>query len=308
MAEPASVAVLISTRDRADSLEDVLIGLHRQDVPPDSFQILIADDGSRDGTAALLRDWSTRLPLRIVTTPGVGKSAALNLCLELADAPLLLFTDDDVLLPTGWIGAYQQAAASVPAADIFGGEVRPLVPAEAPSWLRDPGFAFAIPAFARYAPRDDAGYVDALPFGPNYAVRRNAIGDICFDAAIGPNAGAYVMGQESRFLTRLQARGARAYFVADAAVAHRIREDQIQMDWLLRRCRNAGYSTYRHRIESGALRPDGLAQLRLWLKWQRNRLGARLGGHRGEARAAHWQLKVAESAGRLQAVREARRA
>lgn len=309
MHEPLSVAVLISSRDRADSLAAVLTDLHRQDGGLRGVEILVADDGSRDGTATLLQSWRDRLPLRVVSTDGIGKSAALNQCLALTDAELLLFTDDDVRLPTGWISAYRRAAADEPAADIFGGEVRPLLPDHAPAWLRDPGFGFAAPAFAQYAPRRDSGPVDALPFGPNYAVRRRALGEIRFDTGIGPRAGAYVMGQETRFLTLLQAAGARCHFIAEAVVAHRIRDDQMQMAWLLRRCHNAGYSTYRHRLDSGALQPSAGLRLRLWLKWLRNvvteRLVGLLAGSDAQGRHAHWQLKVAESAGRLQAVREA---
>lgn len=309
MTDMPSVAVLISSRDRACSLEQVLVGLRDQDGGLDGVEILIADDGSTDHTAALLSAWQTRLPLRVVATGGVGKSAALNQCLALTEAELLLFTDDDVQLPKGWISAYRRAAIEVPDAAIFGGEVLPQLPSDAPAWLRDPGFRFAAPAFAQYAPRRDSGPVDALPFGPNYAVRRRALGEIRFDTGIGPRAGAYVMGQETRFLTLLQAAGARCHFIAEAVVAHRIRDDQMQMAWLLRRCHNAGYSTYRHRLDSGALQPSAGLRLRLWLKWLRNvvteRLVGLLAGSDAQGRHAHWQLKVAESAGRLQAVREA---
>src|SRR5687768_423868 len=103
--EPA-VSVIISTRDRAHYLPDVLRTLVAQecDVP---FEIVVIDNGSTDGTAELLQEWSSRDPkIRTAREPRPGLSRGKNAGIRTARAPLLLFTDDDVRVHPRWVASY----------------------------------------------------------------------------------------------------------------------------------------------------------------------------------------------------------
>src|SRR5688500_9359990 len=93
--EPA-VSVIISTRDRAHYLPEVLRTLVAQecDVP---FEIVVIDNGSTDGTAALLQEWSSRYPkIRTAREPRPGLRRGQNAGIRTAPAPLLLFTYDEL--------------------------------------------------------------------------------------------------------------------------------------------------------------------------------------------------------------------
>jgi glycosyltransferase involved in cell wall biosynthesis len=66
------------------------------------FEILAVDDGSTDGTPAILRDWSRREPrLRVLTHPrNLGEAAARNRGLDTIRSPLVALLDaDDLSLP-----------------------------------------------------------------------------------------------------------------------------------------------------------------------------------------------------------------
>ena len=89
-------SVVIPTRNRLDSLRICLAALARQTQPPDTFEVLVADDGSSDGTASFLAA-SPPYPfeLRSVRLTGRGAAAARNRAIGEARAARVLLIGDD---------------------------------------------------------------------------------------------------------------------------------------------------------------------------------------------------------------------
>ena len=102
----AAVAIILCTRDRAASLRETLAAIGTCAVPPDlSAELIVVDNGSTDGTAALVREAClTNLPVRYVLEPLPGQVRARNAGLRAAaHADVIVFTDDDVRPPRDWI-------------------------------------------------------------------------------------------------------------------------------------------------------------------------------------------------------------
>ncbi len=95
MSSPLSV--LIATHDRRRMLERCLAALAAQSEDPAAFEVVVADDGSSDGTAAALAELSTPFELRVIEHPKAGKPAVLNAAIEAARGEVCLFIDDDVI-------------------------------------------------------------------------------------------------------------------------------------------------------------------------------------------------------------------
>jgi glycosyltransferase involved in cell wall biosynthesis len=104
--------VIITTYQQAHSLDRVLAGyLHqtRRD-----FTLVIADDGSSDATAALVREFAPRaeaLGIRVVHVwqpdRGWRKPCILNAAVRVAgDEPLLVFTDGDCIPPAHFVESH----------------------------------------------------------------------------------------------------------------------------------------------------------------------------------------------------------
>ncbi|MEU5278088.1 glycosyltransferase family 2 protein [Streptomyces asoensis] len=104
MTRPA-VSVVVPTRDKADSLRLTLACLARQ-VCPEPHEIVVVDDGCTDDTADVVASAAARLPLRTVPGPRAGRAAARNAGAAAARGSLLLFLDDDILLPPSALGAH----------------------------------------------------------------------------------------------------------------------------------------------------------------------------------------------------------
>lgn len=93
------IAVIITTYNRPDALAAVLDGYLAQTAP--DFEALVADDGSTEETAALVRQYQARaaFPIRHIWQEDLGFRAAMarNRALAATDADYVIFTDGDCI-------------------------------------------------------------------------------------------------------------------------------------------------------------------------------------------------------------------
>ena len=94
------IAVLVAAHDEEKLLPETLDALSRLDYPLDLLRFVAVNDGSTDGTGALLREWAAADPCRVLVDlpESVGKAAALNSALQYAgDASLVAVYDGDTV-------------------------------------------------------------------------------------------------------------------------------------------------------------------------------------------------------------------
>jgi GT2 family glycosyltransferase len=103
------ISVIIPTYNRAPLLERSLQSLTEQTLPRDAFEVVVVDDGSSDWTQSVCTKLADQLPLRYLRIENSGISAAKNLGVFAAQAPLLLFFDDDDVADPGLLQAHLQA-------------------------------------------------------------------------------------------------------------------------------------------------------------------------------------------------------
>lgn len=96
------LTVVVPTRDRAALLARCLDSIAAQRVHAE-VQVVVADDGSTDGTRELL---AGRTDVEALTLPPGGRSAARNAALRHARGRLVLFLDDDVLATDGLLARH----------------------------------------------------------------------------------------------------------------------------------------------------------------------------------------------------------
>lgn len=111
VARPAGVelTVVIAAFDAEATLGAQLDALAAQCVPF-AWELVVADNGSTDGTAALARSYADRLPVRVVDASATrGAGAARNVGVSVARAPLVAFCDADDVVGDGWVAAMRTA-------------------------------------------------------------------------------------------------------------------------------------------------------------------------------------------------------
>jgi GT2 family glycosyltransferase len=194
------VSVVVSTRDRAGRLAGLVAALEGQRCD-DRFEVVVVDDGSRDGTWEALQGLASSSPLRIVTLRldrSKGPAAGRNVGWREASAPLVAFTDDDCTPGPGWLAALVEALAD---ADVVQGLTLP-----------DPAQLPGQGAFGRTVKETEEGLYPTCNVGYRRSVLERLGG---FDEFFGHQA-----CEDTDLAWRAREDGARTRFAPDALVLH----------------------------------------------------------------------------------------
>lgn len=247
------LTVIFATYNGARTLPKTLQALAAVTPPAGGWQVIAVDNGSTDGSAAILANYREHLPLQVISHPVRGKNNALNRALQEPLGELVVFTDDDVVPAADWLLRLEACAGEQPAFDVFGGAIEPYWEIPPARWIVE-----AVPQGVTYAltdPAQPAGPIyPGLVWGPNMMVRRSVFdAGHRFDAKVGPSAGQYIMGSETEFNIRVGKAGHASWFCPDARVQHIVRDFQMDRAWAIRRAyrfgRNACYQHYREHDE-----------------------------------------------------------
>jgi glycosyltransferase involved in cell wall biosynthesis len=98
MTELPRISVVVPTYNRLDTLRYVIPALVAQDLPEGSFEIVVADSNSNDGTAEFLAETAREHPqVRHLPGPYTGRASARNAGIAAARAPVVFFIDADII-------------------------------------------------------------------------------------------------------------------------------------------------------------------------------------------------------------------
>ena len=101
MNEFVRISVVIPTYNRLDTLQHVIPALLAQDLRAEQYEIVVADSNSNDGTREYLAEVARGAPrVRHLPGPYTGRAGARNAGIAAARAPIVLFTDADIIAST----------------------------------------------------------------------------------------------------------------------------------------------------------------------------------------------------------------
>lgn len=171
-------------------LPDFIESIEAQTFGPGGIEVIVIDDGSTDGSLAILEAWARRSP-RLVTVlgqPNAGQGAARNLGLEKATGTWVTFTDPDDMLDPDFLAVARRFARAHPDVQVMAGKPWLLEEAKG-GWVSD-----SHPRRAQYDAGDRRVNLDQEPntFSGSATVslfrldRIRALG-LRFDTRIRPN-------------------------------------------------------------------------------------------------------------------------
>lgn len=94
---PVKVSVVVPVYNPGEHIHGLVASLRRQSLPPDEFEVVFVDDGSTDGTEALLDRLDAELPnMRVIHIPNSGwPGKPRNVGLDAAVGEYVQFVDND---------------------------------------------------------------------------------------------------------------------------------------------------------------------------------------------------------------------
>ena len=114
-APPAFFTVLLPVKDEASNILSLLQDLERQTYPASSFEVIVLDDHSADGTPELIKDFQAASPLNLrllflASFPeNKLKKGAITLGVSQARGEWIVCTDGDCRVGENWLTALNQA-------------------------------------------------------------------------------------------------------------------------------------------------------------------------------------------------------
>ncbi|HEX5125529.1 MAG TPA: glycosyltransferase [Rhodocyclaceae bacterium] len=136
-----AVSVVVPTYRRPDLLQRLLQALLRQDMPFESYEIVVADDGPDPITAsrvrAIARQHHAPRIIYLAVTNSQGPAGARNCGWRAAHGRIVAFTDDDTIPAQDWLRRGVEALSDN--ADAAAGKVDVPLPARPTDWERETG-------------------------------------------------------------------------------------------------------------------------------------------------------------------------
>ncbi|NTV49865.1 MAG: glycosyltransferase family 2 protein [Geobacteraceae bacterium] len=132
------ISIVIPTHNRLPALLDTvntLLGISYEA----NFEIVVVDNNSSDGTAAVINNLQQANPglIRYIHEPRRAACAARNAGARNAHGDIILFLDDDVLVEPGSLARIQQIFDTHPSCGMVAAQVLPRFEAEPPEWSFD---------------------------------------------------------------------------------------------------------------------------------------------------------------------------
>jgi hypothetical protein len=236
------ITIAMCTWNRARLVAQTLDSLTRLQVPVGlEWEVVVVNNNSPDGTAAVLESFVPRLPLRHFLETRQGIAHARNRAALEARGEVVLWTDDDQQVKTHWLRGYVSALAAHPECGFFGGAVELRFEGVPPAWLLAGLDSIGGALGQLRVPGDTPiGEGQRLPGNGNLAVRREHHLAIPYDTRYGRKAGSLMSGEETVFLQQLLRLGVQGRWVSDVGVLHTIPVERQSIAYLRKALKGVG--------------------------------------------------------------------
>lgn len=229
------ISVAVCTYRRFELLGDCLELIKKQSLPQDQYEIIVVDNSLQPERSEAFRDSLKGFTnLSYIITKKNGIAYARNVALKNCNAPILLFTDDDVRVPPSWCEDFIKVFKKYSGAGVIGGRVDPIWPSPPPSWIAgsllnplavlDWEVEGVTPVSeSKWLVTANAGYrVKALKKGGGFNERLGRKGKLPFwHAELGANLAVKSQGYDMLYAPHIQ-------------VGHMIEPQRMQKEWFYR--------------------------------------------------------------------------
>src|SRR5262245_52510794 len=268
-----SLYVLIAACGQPESLRRTLHSLAACEKPQGYGGVIVAGNGRQAELKRVVAEFAPQHQFNWQYSEPPNKSLALNRALTRLGDALVVFTDDDVVVPNQTLAAYASFAANKRGGEFYGGPIAPEYEGERPpEWL--------VPLLPRTAggwrmPVTGPAEIGQPEFvGPNFAAFASDILRVGgFDTRLGPGSQMVSPGEDTEIQARLLSAGVRGFYLPEAAIQHRVKRGACGVQFAIHRAERNGIYWGIARARRRGFAPRGW--LKLYGQWLNDRLRIR---------------------------------
>ncbi|MBD2464824.1 glycosyltransferase family 2 protein [Oscillatoria sp. FACHB-1407] len=246
--------VAIPTYNGEQRLPEVLDRLKAQvATEPFSWEVIVVDNNSTDGTAAVVQhyqtQWLTNCPLKYIKETRQGAAFARQRAIEESDSEFVGFLDDDNIPATDWVAAAYAFGKEHPKAGAFGSQIHGDFEVSPPKNFKK------IAMFLAIVERGSKPYIyepqkKLLPPGAGLVVRRQVWLDTVPAQLVLNNAGkdAGLASEDLEVGLYIQNAGWEIWYNPDMHMHHKIPKWRLEKEYLLSLFRCVGLSSHHIRM------------------------------------------------------------
>ncbi len=236
-------SVVTYTYNREKLLAQILESVCNQSISLDSYEVVVVDNRSTDGTRTVVESFAARFPnVRYTWEEKQGCSAARNRGWKEAVGDYVAYIDDDAKAPVEWLQVAENVIR-IQNPDIFGGPVYPFYLSPKPVWYKDEYSTFSNGDQPRIL-----SDINEFFHGSNLFVRRLLLEELGgFDERLGMFGNRLGYGEETAFLNQVRSRKSEAiiFYEPKLYAFHVVRPEKYALSWQLRSRFALGRYNYR---------------------------------------------------------------
>lgn len=171
--DAVDVSVVIATYNRRDVLGTTLPAVLAQDLPGRTYEVVVVDDGSHDGTVEFVRALSSRGRLKLLEESHRGTAAARNAGIKAATGRVVLVLDDDIVCTPDLLERHLSCHDGAEASVVVGPTLTAGRPGDglADEWMSESLETY----FSRRRDEPAPKWPESAWFGPNCSTRRETL-------------------------------------------------------------------------------------------------------------------------------------
>jgi len=258
------ISIIIPTHNRKNVLKRCILALTAQTYPRSEYEIIIVDDGSKDGTGELVQSLQGNpdCMLRLLAQENRGPASARNLGIQHAIGDILLFLGDDIISTADLISRHSKLHERYPDDHVavlghvtWSPEIRinPLM-----RWLESSGVQFGYGTIKN---------PENVPFNYFYTANVSVKKRFLLKNGLFDEDFPYAAWEDIELAFRLSYEGLRIVYDPKALAYH---EHEVNQETIAKRSRLAGRAMalfhQKHPEAKGVLSPVGRRRFRILRK------------------------------------------
>ena len=242
MANGLKVSAVICSYNRARFILKAVESIFNQSFNKDSYEVIVVDNNSTDGTEQLLKEYKATHPelnFKYFIEYNQGVAFARTRCAKEASGEIVAYLDDDSMAQPGWLATTVAFFDTHPEVYSTGGKITPYFLTGIPDWYSK--YFFGLVGNFDQGPKVKQLTGARYPCGANMAFRKKVFEEVgYFNTDLGRKGTGLLANEEKDIYLRILNYGKDVYYLPTVEVLHAVESNKFDKNYVRRHSMGIG--------------------------------------------------------------------